>query len=484
MLTRRRVGTLGLSLAAEAALVPSYGRASNLSGSARRAHQVERDVRPLVVLKGAVVPPTSIQERMAFYDVPGVSIAFIDDDRIAWTRQYGLADKTSGRRVTEKTLFEASSIAKVVTALATLRLVRDGKLSLDADVNTELVSWNVPDTPFTSTQKVTVRRLLSHEAGVTVHGFGGYAPGAPLPTTLQTLEGVPPANNPPITVDKPPGSGFRYSGGGYVILAQLIQDVAHVSYDQFARSDVLSPANMRHSLISASLPENGAIGYEGGVPVPRSVYPELGAGLMSTPADLARLAIEMDRELEGRSDRILDRPLMAEMLTRQPGGWGLGVSVNPPGKERWWSKDGANTGYSSLLFLYPDRRQGAAIMTNGASQSGFAYEIAAAMARAYGWSGFEQSVRTDNPVDPAYLKRFEGVWRADIEFRIGLRGDHLFVQGGPFGPKPVELYAHSPNSFFILSTGFTFDFDPKNSDQAKLAGTIDATRVRALDEEP
>ncbi|HEY2707221.1 MAG TPA: serine hydrolase domain-containing protein [Caulobacteraceae bacterium] len=424
----------------------------------------------------------TIQQRMALYEAPGVSIALIDDDRIAWSRHYGVADKSSGRRVDDDTLFEASSIAKVVTALVTLRLVREGKLSLDADVNSELVSWKLPGTPFTATERVTVRRLLSHTGGVNVHGFGGYAPGTPLPTALQTLQGVPPANNVPITVDETPGSAFRYSGGGYEILAQLVEDVARQPYDQFARSRVLVPANMRHSLITATLPvDRGARGYEGGAPVPRLVYPELGAaGLMSTAADLARLAIEMDRELHARSDRILDQSLIKQMLSRQTGGWGLGVSLSPPGKERWWSKDGANTGYSSLLFMYPDRRQGAAIMTNGASQSGFVYEIAASLAREYGWTGFEQSVRAAVPLEAAWLRRFQGVWRAGIEFEIGIRGDHLFVRGGPFGPKPVDLYAQSPNSFFVLSTGFTFDFDPKSPDHATLAGSIAAVKVRSL----
>ena len=266
-----------------------------------------------------------------------------------------------------------------------------------------------------------------------------------------------------------------------MVLAQLVQDAAHEPYNHFVQSHVLTPASMRRSQIAAALPKAGATGYEGGAPVPRVVYPELGAGLMSTPTDLAHLAIEMDRELQGRSDRILDQPTMAQMLSRQVGGSGLGVDLNPPGKERWWSKSGANTGYSALLFMYPDRRQGAVIMTNGASQSGFAYEIAAAMAREYGWPGFEQSVRADIVVDPAHLKRFEGVWRADIDFTVRLLGDHLFVEGGPFGPKPVELYAQSPNSFFILSTGFTFDFDPQQPDSAKLAGTIRATRIRPLD---
>jgi CubicO group peptidase (beta-lactamase class C family) len=261
--TRRGVWAGRLSLATEAAVLPLRARAAGRTASEVYLRRMERDIRPLVVLKGTAVPPTTIQQRMAFYQVPGVSLALIDGDRIALTRQYGWADPATHRRVTEDTLFQAGSISKVVTALATLRLVREGKLSLDADVNTELVGWKVPDTPFTRPQRVTVRRLLSHDAGVTVHGFGGYAPGAPLPTRLQTLEGAPPANNPPITVDEPPGSGFRYSGGGYEILAQLVEDASHRPYAEFVEAEVLAPAGMRQSLIAAALPANGACGYEG-----------------------------------------------------------------------------------------------------------------------------------------------------------------------------------------------------------------------------
>jgi CubicO group peptidase (beta-lactamase class C family) len=476
---RLAAGASGLLMILGMAATPARADSpSSPDESATHARRIERDTRPLVVLAGTAEPPMTLEQRMAFYDVPGVSVAFIDADRIAWTRQYGVADKRTGRRVTEGTLFQAGSISKVVTALATLRLVRAGKLTLDTDVNAELVSWKVPDTPFTRTQKVTVRGLLSHDAGVTVHGFIGYAPGAPLPTILQTLEGAPPANSPPITVDRPPGSGFRYSGGGYVILTQLIEDVAHEPYARYAQSRVLAPAGMRHSLFADRLPADGAQGYEGGTSIPGGgmVVPGFGS-LMSTPGDLARLAIEMDRELEGRSDRILDAPLMQQMVARQPGGWGLGVQVNPPGDERWFGHNGANSGFSTLMLFYPDRHQGAVIMTNGASQSGFVYEIAAAMAREYGWSGFRQTVRTAVSVDPATLQRFAGVWRADVDFTVGVKGDHLFVEGGPFGPKPVDLYAQSPTSFFILSSGFTFDFDSANPERVKMSGGIEAAKL-------
>ena len=282
-------------------------------------------------------------------------------------------------------------------------------------------------------------------------GSNGYGPGDSLPTTLQVLNGAPPANSLPIVVDKPPGSRFRYSGGGYVILQQLVEDVSHESFATLVAARVLKPAHMDRSVVASPLPMSlqgdAADGYAAdGSPIPGGgmVFRELApAGLWSTPTDLARLAIELGREAEGRSDRILDRPLITQMMTRQAGTWGLGVDLGKPGTEPGITHNGANTGFCALLIYYTRRHQGVAIMTNGANQSGFTYEIAAALARSYGWLGFDQIVEDTVLVSPSVLKSYEGQWLADgaQAFDIGVEEDHLFVQGGPFGPKPVHLYA-------------------------------------------
>ena len=456
--------------------------------SAHRVAQIEHDIQPRIVLRGQPVAPVSMQERMAFYSVPGVSIAFIDNNEVAWTRQYGVANPTTRRPVMAQTLFQAGSVSKVVAALAVLGLVRDGSLTLDEDVNHKLSSWKVPASPWTQTEKVTVRRLLSHNAGVTVHGFFGYGPGAAIPTTVQVLEGAPPANSPPIVVDKPPGSGFRYSGGGYVILQQLVEDVTHEPFAQVVDSRVLGPAHMDHSLVASPLPAalrtNAADGFTtGGAPVPGGgmIYPELApAGLWSTPTDLARLAIELDREMQGQSDNILNPPLITEMMTRQAGTWGLGVDLGKPGGEPRFTHNGANTGFSTLLLYYPERRQGVAIMTNGAEQSLFIYEILAAVARAYGWPVAAPTVLDTVSVSSSVLEGYKGTWLADgaPAFEIGVKDEHLFVRGGPFGPKPVKLYAQSPTHFSILSSGFSFDFDPTKPNAVSIAGgAISAVRL-------
>jgi CubicO group peptidase (beta-lactamase class C family) len=163
---------------------------------------------------------------MEHYHVPGVSVAVFHDFRLAWARGYGIREAGSKQPVTTRTLLQAASIGKPITAAAVLGLVEAGRLSLDADVNTALRSWKLPANEWTRTRAVTPRQLLSHSAGVTVHGFPGYAIGEPTPTLLEILNGQPPANTDPIVVDQEPAQKFRYSGGGYVILQQAIEDVS------------------------------------------------------------------------------------------------------------------------------------------------------------------------------------------------------------------------------------------------------------------
>jgi CubicO group peptidase (beta-lactamase class C family) len=152
--------------------------------------------------------------RMAHYHVPGLSLACIHDGTVEWTQAFGVA-RVGGEPVTPETLFQASS---VVTAVAVLRLVEQAKLNLDADVSQYLRSWKLPTNKFTEQRKVTLRELLSHTAGATVHDFGDYAAGKQLPTLVQVLNGESPANSAPVTIDFVPGSQFRFAGGNYAII--------------------------------------------------------------------------------------------------------------------------------------------------------------------------------------------------------------------------------------------------------------------------
>ena len=214
-----------------------------------------------------------LDERLKSYAVPGVSIAGLDGGKLDWGRGFGLTERNGDKPVTPETLFQAASLSKPVAAIVALHLVDQGKLKLDEDVNLKLRSWKVPDNGFTVTEKVTLRRLLNHSAGLTVHGFAGYAQGQPVPSLLQVLDGAKPANSAAVRVDMLPGSKWRYSGGGYVLMQQLVMDVTGKPFPQIAQEIVLGPLGMSHSTFEQPLPTalegNAATGHRSnGAPLP------------------------------------------------------------------------------------------------------------------------------------------------------------------------------------------------------------------------
>ena len=216
--------------------------------------------------------------------IPGASIAVIEGFQIEWADGYGVRRAGGDEAVDTETLFQAASISKPVAALAALRLVEAGKLNLDEDVNRRLVAWKLPDNKFTETQKVTVRHLLSHTGGVTVHGFPGYPSDTTAASLLEVLDGKPPANTAEIRVDTIPGTKWRYAGGGYCIMQQMVVDVTGQSFPMSMQELVLEPLEMTRSTYQQPLPksleENAAIAHRiDGTTIPSRwhVYPEMAA---------------------------------------------------------------------------------------------------------------------------------------------------------------------------------------------------------------
>ncbi len=246
----------------------------------------------------------SLAERIATKELPGIGIAVLDGDEIAWVAAAGVANAQTGEPVTAKTRFQAASISKPVTALAVMRLVQDGRLDLDADANTYLRSWRVPANGDWQ-PVVTLRQLLSHTAGMSVHGFPGYRPDGPVPTLSEVLDGTPPTNTDPIRVTALPGTIFRYSGGGTTIVQQVLEDVTGVPFASLMDDLVLGPLGMADSTFSRVLPGQGQAGFAHGHRIDREVvgggwhiYPELAAaGLWTTPSDLLKVAREVQRAL-------------------------------------------------------------------------------------------------------------------------------------------------------------------------------------------
>ncbi len=379
------------------ALACSADRGS--SGSVTTGTAIDRvtaGLRPGSVVKGRPVPLFQLAERMQHYHVPGVSIAVVDSGRIAWARGFGVKEVGTTDSVTAATLFQAASISKPVAATAMLQLVEEGRLDLDTPVNRYLTSWQVPENAFTAREPVTLRRIVSHSAGLTVHGFPGYAAGEPLPSVPQILDGEPPANTPPVRVDTLPGAISRYSGGGVTVEQLVLTDVTGEPFPALMKHLVLDPAGMTRSTYEQPLPVHRrgeeAAGYRvDGARVEGRwhTYPEMAAaGLWTTPTDLLKWAMAVAAARDGASDALLSPEMASQMLTPQKADFGLGPGLGGSGSGFHFGHGGANEGFRCQLIYFPETGQGAAVMTNGDGGSELAQEILLAVASEYGWSDY------------------------------------------------------------------------------------------------
>lgn len=380
------------------------------------AAHIENGLLPAVRVRGEERRWT-LAARMREHRVPAVSIAVINHYRIEWAKAYGLADVSTGAPATTDTLFQAGSISKPVATLAALMAVEQGKLSLDAPINDALTSWKLPDNDLTRAAPVTLRRLLSHTAGTTVHGFPGYPTGTPVPTLRQVLDGAPPANTPAIVVDLAPGSKFRYSGGGFTIMQQALIDRLGQPFPTILHDSVLAPLGMSASTYQQPLPPEriaaAAAGHDSDGSViegKRNVYPEMAAaGLWTTPSDLARFLIELQLARAGRGKRV-SQTIANEMTTRfaeaGPGDdIALGLFLSHAGKT--FGHGGADEGFQAAATASLDRGYGVVMMAN--SNNGFAIfeEIERAVAVEYGWDKQPELI-VRAAIAPAQLARLAG----------------------------------------------------------------------------
>jgi len=359
---------------------------------AERIERVEKGIETVKIGNDAPIQ-LDLSALMKLYNDPALSVAVIDDFKIAWAKAYGATDLAGKTPVTTKTLFQAGSISKPVAATGMLALVQTGKLSLDEDVNVKLKTWKVPENEFTKDQKVTLRRLASHTAGLTVHGFPGYDVDEKVPTIVQVLNGEKPmVNTAPIRVDLVPGTKARYSGGGVTIEQLVMMDVTGEAFPRLMKRLVLDKIGMTDSSYEQPLPapwaSRTAVGtYASGKPVHGRwhVYPEMAAaGLWTTPTDLAAFAIEIALSRQGISNKVLTQKTVQEMLTpiEDEAGLGFFISSKRPGE---FSHNGADEGFQALLVMNWETGQGIALMANSDNGIAVAQEVLRSVEKEYAW---------------------------------------------------------------------------------------------------
>lgn len=439
------------------------GPVAAATGGATNAHTryVERTLYPAVMQVGA--KPLTLSDRMRAYGVPGVSVAVIHNGKLDWARGWGFRDANDCKPVTVDTVFQAASISKAVSAVLALRLVEQGKLTLDQDINLHLRSWQLPPSA-SGEQSVTLRQLLSHTAGLNVHGFPGYPVGSAVPTPIQVLHGQAPANTEAVRPVLPLHTEWRYSGGGYVIAQVAVQDVSDTTFAELAKREIFRPLGMRHSAfaqpLSGSIERNAASGHNEGKVIPGKyhIYPELApAGLWTSAGDLALFLLDIQKSAAGKRAKLLSPRMTAAMLTPVKGEWGLGPALFGSGAGRRFGHDGVNEGFQSTMVAYIDKGEGVVVLTNGAGKR-LADEIVRAVATDYGWSELASKPVVEAALPTATLAALAGPYEGGgLSVYLDLREGHLFAQTG--GPEPERLIAISSDRFKTSASGIIVEFD-------------------------
>ena len=429
-----------------------------------RIRRVETGLLPDNVIKGQPIPRMKLIDNMKEYGTPGVSIAVINNYRIEWARGYGVRAQSTSEPVTPDTVFQAASISKPVTALAAMRLVQQRKLSLDEDVNQKLASWKVPESEFTRERRVSLRGILTHTAGFDVLAYEGTLPGEPLPTARQVLNGEKPATNPAIRPVYVPGTKNVYSGGGFLVLQQLMIDVTRKPFPQLTDELIFRPLGMKRTTFQQPLPPslqtNAAAGTQRGTPVKGRwlIKPNMASGgLWSTPSDLALLVIELQKARLGKSRKLISRKianLMIPRLASEVSGGdgvsvkvrGLGLGVTGENQDLRFSHGGYTSGYRCEMVGFGNG-QAVVIMTNGSSQ-GLLREILRSVATEYGWTAPEYlpKERTLVTVEPRVMESYAG----EYEFPEGRnpRVSMVAVKNGQIFLDGMPLQAESETNFF------------------------------------
>ena len=444
--------------------------------------RVEQGLLPAVLIKGD--PSWSIEERMKQWKVPGMSVAVVKDFKVEWARTYGIKDIDTKEPVTAETLFQAGSISKPVAAMVALKRVQDGKIALDENINNKLVTWKLPDNDFTAKKKVTLANLLSHTAGLTVHGFPGYAVGEKIPTLPQVLDGTEPANTAAVRVDMEPGTKFRYSGGGTTIAQLAIMDIEKQPFPQIAKETVLGPLNMTNSTYSQPLPDDWrrktASGHRGDgtlVPGKIHIYPEMAAaGLWTTPTDLAKFGIEVQLSHAGKSNKILKKDLIDKMVTPFMEQVGLGFFIDKRGNSVYFGHDGADEGFRAMMLMHREKGYGAVIMVN--SDNGqIMPEVMRSIAREYNWDEFLPPVNELISLDAARLDEYTGRFQVNPDRILTVAREETKLIVRPTADLKFELLPIADGTFIRREGVLKYTFVRGAAGVSELQVTLPAGNI-------
>jgi len=427
---------------------------------------IENGLLTTVIVKGDSLKKYSVSERMEYHTVPGMSIALVKDGELRWAKGYGIANTETGTPVTESTMFQAGSISKPIAALAALKLLEQGKLDLDEDVNQYLMEWKIPENRFTEEEKVTIRRLLTHTAGMTVHGFPGYSQTDTFPSITTVLNGE--GNTAKIVVDTFPDAIWRYSGGGYTVMEKAVEDISGMPLEEYMAKNIFPELDMLNSTyeqpISAPYHKNVSSAYDSKGELYEGHwhnYPEqAAAGLWTTPTDLAKYCMAVQDINMNQKDGFLSYETISKMLTKHKNDWGLGPSLVWGGDSLRFQHGGKNAGFTNSMIAFANRGDAVIVMTSADNGMRLIREVLRSISKYYNWDIYNPREVEIIDIEETQLDQFIGKYVLD--FQVDGIGDYFItvekIENGlkvydPNNDEENSLYPMSDSTYIDLISG-------------------------------
>ncbi len=432
----------------------------------------------------------TVEMAMAQYGLPGLSVVVFEDYQIIWSKTWGVKEMGTNDLIDEQTAFSTASISKAITATLMAILEEKGLFDIDQPVNNYLKRWHLPENEFTQTGPVTIKHILSHTAGTSQHGFTDFYEGDKVPTILESVQGKLPSYDAPIEVQFKPGTNWQYSGGGYTIAQMALEDQLGKSLAELAQIYLFGPLKLEHTTMYqhgdprflknvAKAHNNQGEVIRTGIPI----CPQTAASAMwSTPTDMARLAIEIQKALKGEPGPVISTAVakrVTEIITyKVVGGWGLGWDrLHRAGNRGWFSHGGANTGTGGHVYGTMEDGHGIAFFGNGPNgiRIPILDKLRNSIIESHGWRRPNPFLKREIPLDQQTKEGMIGLYFSPFNqvISVELKDDHLYIPSfaGQVEPKLYPLGqnlfgAEDFNMLFKLKTdgtGFVWvpEFDTK-----------------------
>jgi len=420
--------------------------------------EVENGLPLGVVFQDSSEIKYNIVDRMKFYKVPSVSIAVVNNGKIIWSKAYGKREVASVSPADVNTIYQTASISKSINAFAVLKLVQEGKISLEKDIREYLTTWELPNNKFSTSRKITLANLLSHTSGLGTGGFFGYKITDTIPSLNQILSGTKPANSDPVQSINFPGAEYFYSGGGTTLIRKILEDRFKTNYASLIQTNVLTPLNMKRSTYNQPLQKaehNFASGYVGDVQVIDGgyhVFPELAPdGLWSNANDIAKFILSIQKSLKGEN-ALLQKQTALQMFSKviPTSNYTLGFVVEDKDGEKYFSHRGANYGYRSVFYGSMKTGKGIVVLTNSENGEMLINEIVNSVAVTYDWKNFyNPPIKKLVIADPALVKDVVGKYsNGEANFTINNINGKLEM----IGNSAESLHYVGNHRFFLLSS--------------------------------